>query len=181
MKYCKYTPFIDIIYNNYISIGVVFMGLFSKKKCEKINLKHIEGKGFDLVKEVSFDDEYLIIKQKFNNNAPVVKLKLDKITDVLETTKTEIKTKSKSVLGRAMMGGILLGPAGALVGGISGTKDKVEEEIEFLLIINYLDLNSDKKVIVFEELPGRFNMSKFAKALKSKCNIKNENKEEIYL
>lgn len=157
------------------------MGIFSKKNDDKINLKHLENKGFDLVKEVSFDDEFLSIKQKFNNKAPVIKLRLDKITGVVETTDTEVKTKSKSVLGRAMLGGIFLGPAGAVVGGISGTKDKVSTEIKFLFIINYLDSNSETQALIFEQLPGRFNLKKFAQSLKTKCNIKIENKKEIYL
>lgn len=157
------------------------MGIFSRNNGDKINLKHLENKGFDLVKEVSFDDEYLNIKQKFNNKAPVIKLRLNKITGLIETTDTDIKTKSKSVLGRAMLGGIFLGPAGAIVGGISGTKEKVITEIKFLLIINYLDSNSETQAIVLEELPGRFNISKFTKSLKLKCNIEKEELKEIYL
>lgn len=33
-------------------------------------------------------------------------------------------TKKKSVVGRAVVGGLLLGPVGAIVGGMSGVKDK---------------------------------------------------------
>ena len=158
------------------------MGLFGKKKENKIDLKHIETKGFDLVKEVSFDDEYLILKQKLNKSAPVIKLKLDKIVGLLETTDSEIKVKGKSVLGRAVLGGVLLGPVGAIVGGVSGTTDKVKEELKFLLVINYLDSNSETQALVLEQLPGRFNLSKFAKGLKDKCNIKSEKiEDEIYL
>ncbi len=39
--------------------------------------------------------------------------------------KNDIKAhKSKSIIGRALLGGILLGPAGAVVGGITGVGDK---------------------------------------------------------
>ncbi len=157
------------------------MGIFGKKEINKIDLKHIEKKGYDLIKEVSFDDEYLVIKEKFNKKSPVIKLKLDRITELLETTDTEIKTKSKSVLGRAMIGGVFLGPTGAVIGGLSGTKDKIKEEIKFLLIINYLDSNSEVQALIFEQLPGRLNLSKFVKSLKTKCKINEEVEREIYL
>ena len=45
-----------------------------------------------------------------------------------------IKTESKSVLGRAVFGAILLGPLGAVVGGLSGTQKK-EKPVDGMEIV----------------------------------------------
>jgi len=57
--------------------------------------------------------------------------------------------QSKSVLGKAVIGGLLFGGAGAVVGALSGTKGK-REKVNFIdyvltLIINY---NGEEKAIV---------------------------------
>lgn len=41
----------------------------------------------------------------------------------LETPAAILSKKEKSVVGRAVLGGVLLGPVGALVGGLSGLKE----------------------------------------------------------
>ena len=56
---------------------------------------------------------------------------------------TVIKKESKSVLKRAVLAGVLLGGVGAIVGAISGLKDKEVEKaingVENILAINYVD------------------------------------------
>lgn len=42
----------------------------------------------------------------------------------LEQQKEVVGKKSKSVLGRALLGGLILGPLGAIIGGASGVGDK---------------------------------------------------------
>lgn len=51
------------------------------------------------------------------------------------------ETKKKSVLGRAIIGGILLGPVGAVVGGISGIGEKKTKisDVDNILTIGYSD------------------------------------------
>ena len=57
--------------------------------------------------------------------------------------KTVIEKESKSVLKRAIVGGVLLGGVGAVVGAMSGLKDKEVEKaingVENILAINYND------------------------------------------
>lgn len=49
-----------------------------------------------------------------------------------------VKT-DKSVIGRAVVGGLILGPLGAIVGGMSGIGSKEKYENKYYIIINYWD------------------------------------------
>lgn len=49
-----------------------------------------------------------------------------------------VKT-DKSVIGRAVVGGLILGPLGAIVGGMSGIGTKEKYENKYYMIINYWD------------------------------------------
>lgn len=52
----------------------------------------------------------------------------------------ELATRKKSVIGRAAVGGIILGPIGAIVGGISGIGNKQSVIGNYLLVINFWDV-----------------------------------------
>jgi hypothetical protein len=45
-----------------------------------------------------------------------------------------IDVEERSVIGRAVVGGLLLGPLGAIIGGVSGLKDKVIKDKDMLLL-----------------------------------------------
>lgn len=65
---------------------------------------------------------------------------------IFESQQTVIEKKSKSVVGRAVLGGLLLGPVGALVGGMSGlgTKEIKDKLIpENILTIGITDDNRE--------------------------------------
>ena len=63
--------------------------------------------------------------------------------------------EEKSILGRAAVGGLLLGPAGAVVGGLSGTGKKTKTI--YYLTIKYWDkdLNSSFCLVFWKPYPVR--------------------------
>lgn len=74
------------------------------------------------------------------------------------------KTKDKSVVGRAVAGGLLLGPLGAVIGGMSGigTKSrKLDQETDYL-IINYWDKSTkSNEVLLFSGKNKRSEFNNF--------------------
>lgn len=59
------------------------------------------------------------------------------IISVEPFTETEIKTRNKSVLGRAVVGGALLGGAGAIVGGMTGLNKTEDKKEKRYIILTY--------------------------------------------
>lgn len=64
----------------------------------------------------------------------------EQIIDMRFIPHSQLATENKSVLGRAVVGGLLLGPLAAVVGGISGIGTKVKSVGEFLFAINFWDV-----------------------------------------
>ncbi len=71
-----------------------------------------------------------------------------------EPQKKLLEKKSKSVVGRALVGGILLGPVGAIVGGMTGIGNKEISKsakgIDNILSISYTDSDNQDHLLVFE-------------------------------
>lgn len=100
----------------------------------------------------------LEIKQRFFKKEPFY-LDYARITNAGMVTEKEILENDKSVIGRAAVGGLLLGPLGAVVGGMSGVGKKQKTQIRSYFVINYLGSNtSEPKVLTFQDkaqnLPG---------------------------
>lgn len=98
----------------------------------------------DNMYDVALYDDYLEIAGK-------VKLKYSQITDVYYGLQTEITEKSKSVIGRAVAGGLLFGGVGAVVGAVSGTGSKDVKTKKFMFIISYTSSSGDDAFISFED------------------------------
>jgi hypothetical protein len=60
---------------------------------------------------------------------------------------TEKELKEKSVIGRAVVGGLLFGGAGAVVGAVSGANPK--EKNVYYATITYTD-NNEEKTLLFK-------------------------------
>lgn len=133
------------------------MGLFSSKNKDgnvSTDLKIVDGLNTFFKKEVielsvNEEEHEIRIKSKFDKKKPVINLSLDKITRAGLISEKEIVEKSKSVGGRAIAGGLLLGPLGAIVGGMSGIGNKKETKTEYYFVINYTSDN-EEKVLSFE-------------------------------
>lgn len=71
-----------------------------------------------------------------------------------EPQKRLTEKKSKSIVGRALVGGLLLGPVGAIVGGMTGIGDKELSKslkgIDNLLSISYTEKNDKEYLLVFD-------------------------------
>ncbi|GIN37792.1 hypothetical protein [Heyndrickxia oleronia] len=92
---------------------------------------------------LSLDTEYLIIEERaFKVFRPVTeatyKVPLKNIIATIATTEKELVDKNKSAIGRGVAGGLLFGPAGLILGGLSGVGTKKGLQSNHLFIISYL-------------------------------------------
>ncbi|MBW9145868.1 hypothetical protein K2F40_08745 [Clostridium sp. CM028] len=162
------------------------MGIFSKKnKNRSITLSLVDGiDGYSKETLVSLtidnDKQCLTINARVFKNPPI-HLMLEQITGVQRISKSNIIQKNKSTVGRAAVGGVLLGPLGAIVGGMSGIGDKHTTETKYYMVINYKSQSRDVKVLSFK-MVGFSNWPSFIKELKSKINTQHmEDTTEVYL
>lgn len=162
--------------------------IFSKKNKEgkkSINLTYIDGienyaKGTAI--ELSLDDEgrQLSTKARVYKNPPVY-LPYDQITEVKVVSEKDIIEKSKTVLGRAFIGSIFLGPLGAIVGGMSGVGSKQKSETNYFMIINYKSKDEELKALCFEIVGATFHLIPFVEEFRKKITIGTVIDKEIYL
>jgi len=132
------------------------MGIFDKKPaCVIINL--LEGITDDRVIKayrITYDDEYLIIGKSAGPLTTKVeksyKIQAEKVISLDIITEKNIEEKSKSVVGRGIAGAVLFGPAGLLLGGMSGIGNKTKTKIKFLFCISYSDKENEVKNIIFD-------------------------------
>lgn len=162
------------------------MGLFDRFKKSDISTRvsHIDGIPFFMqgfMVETSIDDELECINIKpLVEKKESVKIKFNQIIDVDVVTDKEIIEKSKSVLGRAVVGNLVLGPLGAIVGGMSGIGNKKKSKLSHYIVLNYKStLEDEVKVISFEIVGGSLKWDKFVKELRDRINTKDSIEKEI--
>jgi len=111
-----------------------------------IDLTHLEGiESFskDTVVCLKLHENELEIKRSFFTK-PSAFLNYSQITNAAVVREQEIIEIDKSVVGRAIVGGLLLGPLGAEIGGISGVGKKKKTKYSCYLIINYIPSASEE-------------------------------------
>lgn len=163
------------------------MGIFSKKNKNgdrSINLSFVDGidgygKGLAVELALNSDRECLIIKSRIVKK-PDVNLEFSRIIGVNVISEKDIIENNKSVTGRAIVGGVLLGPLGAIVGGMSGIGNKCKSETHYFIVINYKSKEAEIKVLSFEIVGASLHWASFVEELRSKIKEINID-EEIYL
>ena len=163
------------------------MGFFNKKNKEgNIATKMMYMSGIEQYNkranvELSLCNENQNIQIKCKNDVyPPSYIPYSRITNVGVISEKEITEKSKSVGGRAIVGGIFLGPLGAIVGGMSGISDKKITNSRCYMVLNYESTFGELEAITFEPVAGNLNYFSFIEKLRERIKIK-EISKEIYL
>ena len=95
-----------------------------------------------------------------------VAIPFDLIREIhLEDKEQIIEKKEKSVIGRALVGGFLLGPVGAIIGGMSGigTKDTLAQMPELAVTFLLRASEMDQVVVFFCKYKHRKDVDSFLK------------------
>jgi len=79
---------------------------------------------------------------------PIMDVHNSQIISLNQKTKQELMQLDKSVIGRAVVGGVLFGPFGAIIGGMSGIGSKAKVTDNYYLVINYWDRTTRKPVSI---------------------------------
>lgn len=144
-----------------LAIGVPFFIWFDRRATKKWKQKlqniqeasfrghHVEGLPIgqgNICKVLGYKNQPIVIKSgKQEFTIPV-----ERIVNFGYFTETQIAEKSKSVVGRAVIGGVLLGGLGAVVGAASGIGTKKVAKEEAYFVINYLNKEGETAVISFK-------------------------------
>lgn len=161
------------------------MGIFKRDKLRSVNVSSFDGievlpRGLAIKLIADDDNNEILIKSRVIKK-PEVHLKYNKITGINVITEKEILEKNKSVVGRAVLGGVLLGPLGAILGGMSGIGSKGKADKHYFIVINYKSKDDDIKVISFEIVGASIGWNKFIDHIRGKIDYKPILEEEIYL
>lgn len=159
------------------------MGFFKSKKGSVISdyfqlQEDIAGYSKGYMYEVTLYDDHLEIIPLSKQNKLL--LNYNQITDVFYGGKTELIQKPKSVIGRALVGGMIFGGTGAVIGAVSGTGMKTEKKTHLYFIISYTSSNGEDKYIQFEDT-RMYKGLKLSKKLKELVHIESKSTGDIQL
>jgi len=96
----------------------------------------------------------------------------------IEQQQEVVAKKSKSVIGRALLGGVLLGPVGAIVGGMTGIGDKEINASNVDNIISMAYSEEDNDTLILFSCSNK-QIKKVLDFLKENFGDKYKNPEEI--
>ena len=126
--------------------------------------------------DIALYEDHLEIK----NKKQTLKLDYDQVKDVFHGYEDVLVEKQRSPIGRALVGGLLFGGAGAVVGAISGTQTTKKKK-KLLFIICYIGSDGEEKFLKFEDT-RMYKGKKITKQLKELAEIKDsEPPKEVQL
>lgn len=105
-------------------------------------------KGFAV--DVSVMDDCLVLRPPLAPKSTMT-LPYSQITDVFYGMESELQTKQKSPIARAVAGGLLFGGVGAVVGAVSGIGEKQKTVNKFYFAVSYTDESGEDVVLRFED------------------------------
>lgn len=154
------------------------MGMFGKSKKEistqVIHTEGLSGVGKNASCKIKLDDDYITIDEvalslKGFKTVKTFKVPIENVVSVEVITEENIKEKSKSVVGRGVAGAVVFGPAGLILGGLSGVGVKKKKDITRLFCISYTR-SEDQKVqnLVFKMVGPDLDSYRLAKAYREK-------------
>ena len=101
------------------------------------------------VKVTFLDEEQKIeLIPSYAKKKEPVYIKYDQLLAFKSLTQKEIIEKEKNVLGRAVIGGVLLGSLGSVIGGMSGIGTKKETDTTYYIVINFKSIQNPGEIKV---------------------------------
>ena len=164
------------------------MGIFGKKNKDgsrSVNLVYVDGiesynKGTSIVLSLDDENKNMQMKARVYKKPPVF-LNFGQIIGVGVISEKDIIEKSKNTVGRAVAGGVVLGPLGAIIGGMSGIGNKKKNETHYFMVVNYKSKDEEIKVLSFEIIGASLHWSSFVEEFRKRIPVKKEIEKEILL
>ena len=166
-----------MIYYNY----QLYSGGFNLKKVIVQILDGITPKNPLAPIVLSFNDEFFIIEEmggKIRKPVPVAtyKIPIKNILATIVSSEKEVTEKSKSVVVRGLSGGVLFGPVGLFLGGLSGIGNKKRTTTNYIYVISYKSSTGEIKNVTFSVvLPALNNVRSLDESLKILLSLGEEN------
>jgi hypothetical protein len=118
---------------------------------EGVYVTHVEGLGLAVEAPCEiyrFNDRILIDAQSHK-----FEIRYDKLRAAVVKSEQELIEKGKSVVGRAVLGTLLVPGLGTIVGGMSGIGNKKKKgKTHHYLIFNFIDSNGDMNAVTFQDI-----------------------------
>jgi len=166
-----------------VIVGIVVILVNQAKKNKKIRQEaldqgaydgvvchHIEGLGIGNVpcKILAFDDT-IQIESTVNNQ--LFKIPTERVRAFVTKSEQEFEELDRSVVGRAVIGTLLVPGLGTIIGGMSGLKSKKKKKQKsFYLIINYVDTSGELKGVTFQDDLNIIRLTSFTNVVNTRLS-----------
>lgn len=132
--------------------------------------KHIEGLGIGdkSCNIFAFENEIQIEAA----NKSTFRIPIERVRAFVTKSQQEFEDVDRSVVGRAVVGTLLVPGLGTIVGGMSGLKNKKKKKggKSFYLIINYVDASGELKGVTFQDDLNITRLTSFTKTVNDKLS-----------